>query len=242
MEYSKHMGQYLMQGYTMLADSCDKCKIVPLLGKNGESFCIKCLMESKENEKSVQEVKKASNTAPVQQNEPQKRKEEEEVDVPALLAEKMQSGWVLMNGMCSNCCSPVLRDLAGRIHCVKCKTQILPPSQNRQVSIPPPQIPQSQPSQSEVASTKVEDMDVVTETETSSVTQKNRSETIDALKAESLSILTEKLTELNGAMRQMHFENRTSVTCISEHVKAMKGIIEMIDHLEPEVSLMDEMC
>ena len=53
-QVSAMMGKMLLQGWTMLNDTCDDCSITPLMrNKNGESVCVRCVDE---HATSVQEV------------------------------------------------------------------------------------------------------------------------------------------------------------------------------------------
>ncbi len=58
---SKSIGDYLLSGWTMLAEHCEKC-LIPIMEKNDEKICVKCENSPQEKKPEIKESKEVKKT------------------------------------------------------------------------------------------------------------------------------------------------------------------------------------
>ncbi|GAO45795.1 hypothetical protein SAICODRAFT_29494 [Saitoella complicata NRRL Y-17804] len=137
---SEALGQYLLQGYTMLNTVHDCGAGVPLMrSRAGEVICVRCInnIPSKDAEVAENQVdeiesdidedtaadepEQASTSAPTDS----KARQEQSSRASSLIGEKLLQGWAMLNSVCSNdtCYGvPLLRNPKDRReYCVICE-------------------------------------------------------------------------------------------------------------------------
>jgi len=133
-----------LQGWTMLAESCDECNVPLMEKKKGQIIsCVGCKRNFKrevnEDDPStlmmVPIVKDTvQNSAPPQVNSttlapPQVNSttltEKPQPQISDIMGEKMLQGWTLLGDTCPICNSPLMKDREGQMFCVKCNTRVM---------------------------------------------------------------------------------------------------------------------
>jgi len=144
---SAAMGQRLLQGWVMGAESCPEC-LVPLMREGGRGGgvgrgqeevweCVGCITRfSREEEEGRRAtgregggeeegeggggVKNEEEGNQTHQKAELEGKREEAVDVSAVIGQKLLQGWALLAGGCEGCGNPLMRDLQGEERCLAC--------------------------------------------------------------------------------------------------------------------------
>jgi len=149
------LGTMLLQGWTMLAESCPIGCNVPLIELKPKKtiLCASCdrkfvrkgdifepldsvPLKSEEIPSGAQVRKRAEENTPVAPPQDKKLKDEEREkmyeekrrrtdQVSKKLGDKLLMGWTLLGEVCPSCGAPLMRDHAKKMHCLSCDTLVI---------------------------------------------------------------------------------------------------------------------